>query len=417
MIKFYPCVFNGTLRAPASAAFAHRALFAAALAHTPTLVKNVPKSKDIDVTLDCLRTLGCRLSITDGDRMDVMVEPFQKTTPLPTADFNFYDSASTSRFALTVCGALGIRAACRASGTLPRRPLVDFTSRLSLRGMTFSNFSFPLKMQGRLEGGEYVCKGEINPEYICALLIGLPLLREDSFVKVEGEIRDRASVDMTLKILDAFGIIINEEADGFDIPGQQYFESPGEITVENDWCLSTLWTLAGSASAAKGGRVVVTDLQPESKQGYRNTLDYFSLISQDFDYVEVFAQDFPNHFPYFASIVAGKGATATIYGVEQLKYEESDRMKLISECIENFGADCLLDESTNILTINRRSGFEMADNLVIDSKGDPMIFIALALTSCVIKKPFSIEDEEGYAKCYANFLRDFQVLGGRFEII
>ena len=62
MIKVYPSVLNGTLKAEASKAHAQRLLFAASMPSTPTLVSNVPACDDIDTSLEALKVLGCKFA-------------------------------------------------------------------------------------------------------------------------------------------------------------------------------------------------------------------------------------------------------------------------------------------------------------------------------------------------------------------
>ena len=113
MIRIYPSHFSGTLKAPASHAHAQRLLFMSSIPAKPTLVRNVPDCEDADVTLDCLRALGCRLQ-QSGD--DWLVTPFPKNVMGQIAEFDFGQSATTSRIAIALSAALGIRASCRASG-------------------------------------------------------------------------------------------------------------------------------------------------------------------------------------------------------------------------------------------------------------------------------------------------------------
>ena len=54
---------------------------------------------------------------------------------------------------------------------------------------------------------------------------------------------------------------------------------------------------------------------------------------------------------------------------------------------------------------------------VIDTKGDPWVFMSMVLASVTSSIPFTIRDEHGADKIDRNFLRDFKALGGRCETV
>ena len=310
MIKFYPTVFNGTLRAPASKAHAQRLLLASSLPTSFTLIKNVPKCEDIFTTMECLEAFGSRLSVNEHG--DIIVEPFPKTVPVPTANFDFKQSGTTSRIATAIAAALGFRVYASADLSLTKRQFLPLASRLAIRGVSFTAFTFPFFMKGRLMGGEYVFRGDEGDEFISALLMALPLLRDDSTIRLESPLIDSSLIDLTINTLDKFGIGIERAENGYDIKGMQQYESPGTISAENDWAISSMFVAAGASSSSKGGHVKITGLQQDSPQIYRNIKPYLSLISQNFRDVSLNACDCPEFATLFASMALLKGGSFRI---------------------------------------------------------------------------------------------------------
>jgi len=226
MIKFYPSVLNGKIDAPASKACGLRMLFAASMAAKPTRIDNLPDCKDLDTAISCLTALGCSIERKGTGRVTVKIEPFSKTQSLREIDFNFRDSATTARFLTVIASAYGMPANCQAEGTLIKRSQVSMTSRMAVRGASFSSFSYPFKLGGRLIGGRYELQGDEGSQFLSALLTALPVLREDSDIVLTSPIVDPAYVDMTIDILKKFGIKIEKTENGFHIPGQQFYETP-----------------------------------------------------------------------------------------------------------------------------------------------------------------------------------------------
>ncbi len=417
MIRIYPSVFQGTIKATASKAHAQRLLFAASMPSSPTLVRNVPDCEDTDTTLEALETFGCKLARDSAG--GVLVEPFVKTNPLTQLSFNFKKSATTSRFAIPLAAALGIQANCRASEPLVHRQLIPLTSRLALRGVVFSSFSLPLSMQGRLMPGEYVFRGDEGSQFISALMLSLPILQSDSVIKLETPLVDRSFVELTIDVLKEFGIRISEVHGGFDgfiVPGRQYYESPGEIAAENDWGLASMWITAAAACASRGGAVTVTDLPAGSPQQYRDLMPLLSLLEQDFMDINIDCTHCPNLSTLFIALGAAKGATVRVSGCPQLKYKETDRFKTVADCLDLLGLSTEITDD-GLTVFSPGEGWELPDDIVLDCKNDPWIFMSFALSAALLGKPLTLSDERCAAKIYGDFLKDFESLGGRFEII
>ena len=413
MIRIYPAQFKGHIQAPASKAHAQRLLFASAMTTTATLIKNVPECDDIDTTLECLLDFGC--TVEKHGETEIKIFPFVKTNPVPSAEFDFRQSGTTAHLALPLAAAFGIRSQCRASGTLIKRPLIPLSSRMALRGLTFSSFNLPLTMSGMLQPGEYVFAGDEGSQYISGALMALPLLRDDSIIKLSSPLVDGTFVDITLDTMEQFGITVSVDEEGFHVPGRQFYKSPGKAVVENDWGLSTMWACAGCLSRDDENPVVVDGLPARTVQMYRRFKDVMSLLSYDVKYLNIDASETPNLACLYAVIAATKGSGLDLTGVPQLRYKETDRLKSVCDLIRSFGTQAMETESG--LHIEERAGFDYPDDLKLDCKGDPWIFMSMALAAGCLPKPIVLDDEHCAEKVYRHFLRDYKALGGKYDIL
>ena len=412
MIRIYPSVFSGELKAPASHAHAQRLLFMSSVPAKPTTVHNVPDCEDVDATIRCLEAMGC-VVVRNGS--DCTVTPFPKGIMGQIAEFNFGQSATTSRIAIALAAAFGIRAECKASGNLPRRALFPLTGRMAIRGVRFTKFSMPFSMQGKLEPGEYVFEGDEGSQFISALLMALPLLASDSTLKLASPLIDSSFVDLTIRSLEDFGVKVETTDYGYFIPGRQYYHSPGEITTENDWGLAALWVAAGAASGERSGDVVITDLPADSPQLYRDVAKEFPFIAQDYAELDFDASTCPSLASFYAAMSAVKGATVTISGVPQLRSKESDRLAVMAEICSALGQKTTLKKDG--LHIEGTGKPEYPEDLKINCHRDPWIFMSMALASAKLTKPIILDNEYCPEKIYRNFLKDFAALGGKYEIL
>ena len=270
-------------------------------------------------------------------------------------------------------------------------------------------------MSGKLQAGNFEFRGDEGAQYITPLMMILPLLNDDSFISVVKPYTERPAIDFTIDMLKSFGIRIEERENGFFIPGRQYYESPGELKVENDWALSALWTSAGASCAERGGRVEVTNLNPTSHQSYRSSNEVYPLIAQNFTDLNINAAEFPELSSYFAALAISKGATILISGVPQLKDKETNRLRSVGICFEQYGVK--FESDGDGFWVSGAAGGEYPENIKIDTMGDPWVFMSVVLASAAFKVPITIANEYEADKIYKDFLPDFKKLGGQYEII
>ena len=411
MIRIYPSVFNGTLKAPAAAAHAQRLLFMASVPAYDTTVRNVPDCEGTDIALRCLEALGCTIKRKGPD---CHIKPFPKNVPVKTAQFDFGRNTTVARIAIAMAAAFGIKADCGISGS-DHMNSFSLTSRMALRGVKFSAFTLPFTMQGRLEPGEFVLDGAEGSQFISALLMALPLLHDDSTIKLSTPLVDDSFVELTVRSLERFKIKIEKTDYGYFVPGRQYYKTPRNITAENDWGIASLWIAAGAAGGEGKGKVIVTDLPASSPQLYRNVSKELPLIAQDFAELDFDASECPSLATFYAAMAAVKGAVVKISGVPQLRSKESDRLKVMHEICGKLGQESEITEDG--LAINGSGAPNYAEDTVIECHNDPWIFMSMALAAAKLTKPIILDDEHCADSIYREFLKDYAALGGKYEIV
>ena len=413
MLKIYPSVMKGTLTAPPSELCAQGILCAASLPTSPTIIHNMPRGENIDAMIEGLEAFGCSFSWLSES--DLHVTPFVKTSPVLTANLNFKSSYTASRFLLPIAAAMAIKSSCRASDSVLRgRRISELTTRMAVKGVTFSNFSLPFEMKGRLAGGDFIFTGDEDPQYAASLMFALPILREDSDIIFEKGIADTGVIAMILSILHRFGIVIEKTDTGYHIPGRQYYAAPGEVSVENDWALSDMWLMCGVFSDSKGGKVEVTGLDTDSFQMYRTPSMYYPLLAQRFRELNLDCAEFPDLAVIFTMAAALTGAKLNISGVAAIKHEDVGRLKCLADCVEQLGGKCELTEDT--ITVEGKPDLDI-EGIELDCKGDPWVFFAACCCAPLLEKPLVVKDENGAGRLYRNFLADYASIGGKTEVI
>jgi 3-phosphoshikimate 1-carboxyvinyltransferase len=232
---------GGTVSLPGSKSISNRVLLLAALSHGLTTVRSLLASDDTAVMLSALRQLGCTVE-QQGDTAVIGGlggQLLQRKAAL------FMGNAGTAIRPLTAALAL-LGGEFELSG-VPRmheRPIGDLVDALRQLGCSIDYLGKegfpPLRLQprqGPLKLDQPIrVRGDVSSQFLTALLMALPLVASrDIHIEVVGELISRPYIEITLKLLQRFGIQVQREGwQRFTIPAGSHYQSPGEIHVEGD---------------------------------------------------------------------------------------------------------------------------------------------------------------------------------------
>lgn len=208
----------------------------------------------------------------------------------------------------------------------------------------------PLRISGRpLDGGLLEMPGNVSSQYISALLMVGPALRDGLVLRLTGDIISRPYIDMTLWMMGEFGA----EAEWTDIctitvRPRPYI--PRRYCIENDWSAASYWYEMVALGAA-GSEVMLTGLMDGSKQGDSSVRYIFSLlgVKTEFDAapsgtpatvrlsrngrcVPRLEYDFinsPDLAQTFVVCCAALGVPFRFTGLQTLKIKETDRIEAL----------------------------------------------------------------------------------------
>ena len=101
-------------------------------------------------------------------------------------------------------------------------------------------------------------------EFLTAFLMAAPLAAGDTRIKIQGELVSKPYIDITLHIMQQFGVLIeHDNYQTFYIKGNQSYQSPGDFLVEGDASSASYFLAAGAIK----GKVKVTGIGRHSIQG------------------------------------------------------------------------------------------------------------------------------------------------------
>ncbi len=409
---------TGTVHVPSSKSFVHRQLIAAGLAEHPTVIAFRGLSRDIEASAACIRALGGGCDYLPADENEperLCVTPV--TAPPAGALLDCGESGSTARFFLPVAAAVstalcgGAELSMTGSGRLPGRPMADLCAALRTHGCTVSAEHLPLRVGGALHGGDYTLPGNVSSQYITGLLLALPLLAEDSTLRLTTPAVSAGYLDITAEVQKQFGVkVIPFEENGlagWHIPGGQRYASPRAVTAEGDWSNAAFWLCADAILKARGhAGVRVLGLHEASVQGDRAVQTAIRAILAPGDTV-LDVDAIPDLVPVLAVLAAARNKTTTFANAARLRIKESDRIATTAALLTALGGSTAQTEDS--LTVHGTGGLRGGR---VDGANDHRIVMAAAVAALACREPVRITGAQAVEKSYPAFFADWQALGG-----
>ena len=257
---------GGTVRLPGSKSISNRVLLLAGLSEGTTDVHDLLDSDDTAVMLRALEQLGCGLQQRRHDGQEVL-EVRGVGGQLRTAQAALLlGNAGTAMRPLTA--ALAVLTTLQGGefelSGVPRmheRPIGDLVDALRQLGCQVDELGQPgyppLRLCGVAGGALNLAapvrvRGNVSSQFLTALLLALPLAARSQAVviEVEGELISKPYIDITLALLQRFGVKVQREGwQRFTIPAGSAYQSPARIHVEGDASSASYFVALGAIAA------------------------------------------------------------------------------------------------------------------------------------------------------------------------
>lgn len=403
-ITITPGLLSGSITPPPSKSQAHRALIATALAEGVSMLKNVALSQDIQATIRCLEALGASFR-WEGDTLAVTGLAGK---PAPQGELPLLDcgeSGSTLRFLIPIALAVLGGGRFTGHGRLMDRPQGPYFDLFREKGIFYEQKDGVLTVHGRLEPGTFSLPGNVSSQFITGLLYALPLLSGDSEIVLTTSLESRGYVDMTLDVLDKFGVRVeNRDYASLRVPGNQSFQAR-DLTVEADWSNAAFWY----AAALLESDVDIRGLDTHSTQGDAAIAGHYWTLARPAD-AEIDVSGCPDLVPPLAAMAAlrGEELTTRLVNAARLRIKESDRLSTVTEVLNALGAE--VEEHDDYLVIHGKD--TLPGGVTVSGHNDHRIAMMAAIAATNCDAPVTITGAECVKKSYPNFWEDYEALGG-----
>ncbi len=406
---------SGEVRIPGSKSLTNRALLLAALSEGTTLIRGALRSEDTDLMRDALTELGV---VIDDDDGSLAVVGSRGVLGRQRRDKRLYlGLAGTAYRPLTAALATGngvyeLDCSMRMRER-PIAPLIDALRTLGAMIEYLDNEGFP-RVQvagGGLQGGVVTVPGELSSQYLSSLLLVAPLARTEVVIEVPGEQVSKPYVDMTIRLMEKFGISVERDAYRRYLIRPGTYVSPGTHDIEADASSASYFLAAG---AIAGEQLRITNLANESLQGDSGFADTLRQMEADIvsDPSGTVVNRAPlrgldinlNHMPDAAMTLAvtalfAKGPTR-ISGIGNWRIKESDRLEAMRTELTKLGATIKVNEDS--INIQPPKKLRQAR---IRTYGDHRM--AMCFSLACFGDQIEIENPEVVAKTFPDYFKLF----------
>ena len=321
---------KGSIVLPSSKSIANRALIIHALSYSPYPIEN----------------------LSDSDDTRVMNQVFNSNSNV----FDIGHAGTAMRFLTAFLSQIVGEWTITGSDRMKQRPigiLVDALNKLGAKIEYLENDGFPpLKIYGsHLKGCVLELDGSVSSQYISALLMIAPTIEDGLTLRLKNKITSRSYIEMTLKLMEQFGVSHVWKGNEIRIAEQKYKARP--FSVEADWSGASYWYQM--AVLADELDLELTGLTTESLQGDALIAKWFeqlgiqtlatetgSRLIKNGTALPKFLQlnfiENPDVAQTFAVLCVMKNITFHFTGLETLKIKETNRIAALQDELAKFGA-------------------------------------------------------------------------------
>ena len=304
----------------------------------------------------------------------------------------------------------------------PVKVLVDALNKIGAEILYLENEGFPpIYVKGKINQvkNKLDIPGDISSQYISSLLLIAPLLEKGIEINIEEPFYSRPYVNMTLNLMNSFGIKSAVKGNKISIKNQEF--SSGSYIVESDWSAASYWysilsisdninnlTLQGLKKKSNQGDSVISELMKSFgvNTQYKEDGIVLTKIKFDTEEIEIDFRDCPDLAQTILVVAAYHKIKLKVSGVESLKIKETDRLLAMKNELKKIGCDFY--EEDNYWVLEKRSR-EIDDELQIETYKDHRM--AMAFAPLASKKSIIINDPDVVVKSYPTYWEDLKKVG------
>ncbi len=279
----------------------------------------------------------------------------------------------------------------------------------------------PIKIKGKtLEKHKVSLPADISSQYISALLLTAPSLKNGLELQLIGKITSVPYIKMTLALLSQAGIENSFEGNTIVVKPKTLVPKM-KMVVESDWS-SASYFYSIVALCELGTEITLSAYKKDSLQGDSVLAEIYTQFGVEtlFDGHEICLKKIKEivrgssvsldlaNAPDIAQTIAvtcfGLGMACHLEGLHTLKIKETDRLEALKMELSKLGASIAVTDKSLTLKASQ----EIRKDVSIDTYNDHRM--AMAFAPLALKQDLFINDAEVVSKSYPDFWSDLKKL-------
>lgn len=347
-------IIDATITIPGSKSVTNRALILAAISQTPSLLRKPLSSRDADLMVKGLRSLGCNIEeIRTDEGFDYQVTPGKFMGP---TQIDVGNAGTVMRFLPPIAALANGLIHFDGDARSHERPLGPVIAALEQLGISIEHgnkYRLPLTINGsgKIAGGVIEVDASASSQFVSALLLLGPATENGITVKhVGASLPSQPHIDMTIQMLRQFGGEVEV------IGNSTWIVKPAKLIGQNLVIEPDLSNAAPFMAAAmiSGGSVIIKDWPKQTTQPGDQLRAIFSKMGAQIAFTEEGLQvkgggeikgldidlhDVGELTPSIAAVAALASTPSTLRNIGHLRLHETDRLTALATEINKLGGD------------------------------------------------------------------------------
>ena len=373
--------------------------------------------------LSAIQKLGAELrESSDGTKVEIErgLAAVYRDQPV---DIFVANSGTTIRFLAAALSAVGGYYRLDGVARMRERPIADLLQSISALGVVAISESEsgcpPVILRGDgWRGGEVTVAGSVSSQFLSGLLMAAPYSKGPINLHVVGDLVSRPYVKMTCKVMEKFGVAVEELApDHFRIEAPQPYRGT-TLEIEPD---ASAASYPWAAAAITSGEVTVEGLSRRSLQGDVEFCDVLEQMGCTVTWnndsvtvnggslrgIDVDMSNISDTVQTLSIVALVADGPTRVRGVAHNRFKETDRIADLARELRKLGA--IVEEHPDGLTINPPAQILPA---IIDTYHDHRMAMSFSLAG-LVAPGVKILNPSCTAKTYPEYFADLERLTGR----
>ncbi len=417
--KVKKSTLSGTISCPPNKSYSHRAIFLASLANGKSTLSNVLLSRDTLATVNACKSFGAKIEINGSI---VTVESSGQISP-QTLEIDASNSGTTIRISTAISSLSDKTITLTGDSSLKKRPMQPLLDALKQLGVqcTSTDGKPPVTVKGISDGGITHITGSISSQFISALLIAGPKMKNGITLEIDGDMVSKPYLDSTIATMKKFGVTVDVIVPykKYNVSNQKY--KPFDFIVPSDFSSMALLL---SAAVLLGEDMVIDAALGDLPQGDREILSYLERLGVKINVGEKITlvspkllnggrfdlSNNPDLLPPMAILALKTSKPIEIYNVKHARFKETDRIAILAKELAKIGV--IVTEKEDGLILESPKTLKSAE---LESADDHRLFMAFSIAGMFVGD-CTVTDPDSVDVSYPTFVEDMQKIGADITI-